>query len=145
MHRRAFLSSAFALGSLAVLGPLARAQTKPLAFADMHSHIGYYGGRLDLRELMIRNGMLVIAQKIVADTAVIRRIPGKGIQQVREPAPGELAGRFDKSLARLRAEHKSDGLTEITDSATLQRIIAGGTEPGVVIAAEGADFLDGDL
>jgi membrane dipeptidase len=93
---------------------------------------------------MTANGMLVVARKIVADGPVIRRFPGKGIQQVREPAAGELASRFDKAFERLKAEHDSQKLIEIVDAASFRRVLDG-REPGVVLAAEGADFIDGDL
>ena len=110
----------------------------------MHSHIGILGGRADVRDAMTRNGMLVVARKIVADGPVIRRFPGKGVQQVREPAPGELATRFDAALERMRDEHKTQNLIEIVDAGVLERAI-GAAEPAIVLAAEGGDFLEGDM
>lgn len=145
MHRRTFLGWSSALAGCAALRPFAaRAQAKPLVYADMHSHIGRLGGPVRIREALASNGMLVVARNIVADGPVIRRIAGKGIQQVREPAAGELADRFDRALAQTRAEHKSEKLPEIVDVATLERVM-GGSEPGIVIASEGGDFLDGDM
>jgi membrane dipeptidase len=145
VQRRRFVSAAAALAGIAALKPLrAVAQAKRLAYADMHSHIGLIGGRANVREAMTANGMLVVCRKIVADAPVIRRVPGKGVQQVREPAAGELAGRFDTMLARIRAEHTAQTLTEIVDAATLQRVSTG-QEPAVVVAAEGGDFIEGDL
>jgi membrane dipeptidase len=75
---------------------------------------------------------------------VIRRFPGKGIQQVREPGVGELAARFEKILASMKAEHASQDLVEVVNADSLKRVL-GGNEPAVVLAAEGADFIDGDM
>ena len=145
MDRRGFLASAAAVTACASLRPFAvLAQSRPLVYADMHSHLGILGGRANIRETMVANGMLVISRKIVADGPVIRRMPGKGVQQVREPAAGELAGRFDSVLARMKAEHKSENVAEITDAASFERVMKGG-EPAVVLASEGGDFIDGDM
>jgi membrane dipeptidase len=113
-------------------------------YADMHSHIGILGERLNIRDAMANNGMLVVARKIVADGPVIRRFPGKGIQQMREPASGELATRFDRLLERMKLEHKTENLAEIVNVATLRSVL-GGTQPAIVLASEGADFLERDM
>jgi membrane dipeptidase len=110
----------------------------------MHSHIGIIGGRTSVREAMTANGMLVVARKIVSDGPVIQRVQGRGIQQSRQPAAGELAGAFDRALRRIKSEHAEEKLTEIVDVATLDRVLAT-REPAVVLAAEGGDFIDGDL
>ncbi|MES2563434.1 MAG: membrane dipeptidase [Pseudomonadota bacterium] len=145
MDRRQFLSLMAGVASWRALRlQPALAQDKSLSYADMHSHIGVLGGHADVRETMMRNGVLVISRNIVSDAPVIRRIPGKGIQQVRQPAAGELASRFDLALERMRAEHKEQSLIEITDSVSLERVMSA-PEPGVVLTAEGGDFLDGDL
>src|SRR5512134_3162566 len=101
--RRSFLASSCALAASLLARPLtAVAQPKPLVYADMHSHIGILGNRVNIRDAMANNGMLVVARKIVADGPVIRRFPGKGIQQVREPASGELATRFERLIERMK-------------------------------------------
>ncbi len=109
----------------------------------MHSHIGLRGPA-NVREAMTKNGMLVVARKIVADRAVIRSVPGQGFRMFREPAPGELAKRFDEVLERMRTQHKSEGLAEIGSVEVLDRTVRSG-EPAVVLAAKGGDFLEGDL
>jgi membrane dipeptidase len=145
MRRRAFIGAAAAAAACSALRPFAaHAQAKPLAYADMHSHIGLLGGRAKIRDAMAANGMLVVCRKIVSDGPVIRRFPGKGVQQVREPAAGELASRFDRVLERMRGEHNAENLAEIVDAASLQRVI-GGSDPAIVIGAEGGDFIEGDL
>lgn len=145
MKRRQFLRLAPALAA-AALEPLSLlAQARAPEFADMHSHLGIIGPQVSVREAMTQNGMLVLARKIVADAPVIRRAGTDGaIQQYREPARGELASRFDTVLERLRNGHRPEGLAEIATVADLERVLHA-REPAVVLAAEGGDFLEGDL
>src|SRR4051812_29336537 len=95
MHRRHFLAASAALGARLVLP--ARAAASALTRCDMHTHVA--GGKLDLHEAMVRNGMLLLARTLSADRPVIRNEPGKGFRQIREPQPGELASSFDERLA----------------------------------------------
>ena len=121
-----------------------RAQGRPLRFADMHSHFGLLRGPANVREAMTKNGMLLVARKIVADQPVIRRAPGAGLHMFREPRPGELAKHFDGWIEKMREQHKEQRLAEIVSAEALDRAVSAG-EPVVAIAAEGADFLEGDL
>lgn len=143
MKRRQFLGAASAFAALALAPRAARAQARPLRFADMHSHIGIRKPA-DLREEMTKSGMLLVARKIVADGPVIRSVPGQGWRLARDPTPGELAGNFDSLLERMRLQHKREGLVEVVSAETLDRTVAGSV-PGIVLAAEGGDFLEGDL
>lgn len=143
MNRRRFLGSAGALAALAAAPFRAGAQGRPLRYADMHSHIGIRKPA-DVGDEFRRNGMLMVARKIVADGPVIRSVTGQGYQLFREPKPGELSGYFEASFARLRDQHGREGLVEVHSLETFDRVVAGGG-PGVVLAAEGGDFLEGDL
>ena len=143
MNRRRFLQAAAGFGACAFGAVATRAQSKPLRFADMHTHFGVTS-KVDVRDAMARNGMLLTPRTISADRAVIRHETGKGFRQVREPQPGELASQFDATVQRVREQNKAAGLVEVTDAATLRSALAG-TEPAVIIAAEGGDFLEGDL
>ncbi len=140
MNRRRFIAAA----SLFALAPLAgRAQERALRFADMHSHAGV-GRRLDtMRALMADNGMLIVARTIAADLPVTQSIRGR-IQTVREARPGELTEHFEKRLATLHASIRREGLAEIVSAETLDEVL-GKRVPAAVIAAEGGDFLEGDL
>jgi membrane dipeptidase len=143
MNRRHFLASTAAAVGAALAPRWARAQARPLRFADMHTHIGILRGTANVREAMTKNGMLLLARKIVADGPVIRRMQG-GIQMFREPKPGELAQFFDGWIEKMRAQHREERLPEIVSAEALDRALGAG-EPAVAIAAEGADFLEGDL
>jgi membrane dipeptidase len=143
MNRRSFLRTAGALAACAFAPLRAGAQARPLRYADMHSHVGIRG-TAEIRNELAANGMLLVARKIVADAPVIRSTPGQGWRFAREPAPGELSGYFDATLKRMREQHRREGLVEVTSAGALDRL-RGGSAPGVVIAAEGGDFLEGDL
>jgi membrane dipeptidase len=67
-----------------------------------------------------------------------------GIGAYRAAAPGELAGAFDKNVPLMRKRHQHEGLAEILSAADLERVLKEPT-PAIVLAAEGADFLEGDL
>lgn len=109
----------------------------------MHSHIGMRGAT-EIRDAMSRNGMLVVARKIVADGPVIRALPGQGFRVVREPGAGELGRRFDEWVVRLRRQHGSQTLSEIASRAALDRALRE-REPAIVLGAEGGDFLEGNI
>ncbi len=140
MKRRHFLACA---GALALAPWPARAQERTLRFADMHSHAGV-GRRIDnMRALMADNGMLIIARAIATDRPVTHTVKGR-ITVAREAQPGELAANFDDRLARLHTTLQREGLTEIVSAETLEHVLARRV-PAAVIAAEGGDFLEGDL
>jgi membrane dipeptidase len=139
MDRRNFIGAA---GALALLPRTLRAQARPLRYADMHSHIGL-GNRDSIREAMAKGGMLLVARKYVADYPVIRMMAG-GYGAHRAAAPGELSGLFDKNIPLVRERYRRDRLAEIASVADLDRALKDSV-PSVVVAAEGADFLEGDL
>jgi membrane dipeptidase len=144
--RRRFLQQAGAAiataAAAAWLPPVARAQGLPLRFADMHAHLGFKQG-LAIREAMTRNGMLIVAEKVVPDGSVTRAEKG-AYHSFREARPGELRRNFEVAFARRRATAKQEGLIEITSAEILDRVLKERT-PAFVLAAEGADFLENDL
>jgi membrane dipeptidase len=141
VSRRRMLQASIAL---LAAGPYAsRAQQPRVPIADMHSHYGMITRKLaesgfadDLRSQRVA----LVAWKLVADGRWIRRT-STGIQQASEPAPGDLAKFFNASLDRMTsyvAEHK---LKTVLTPADVEACIAG--ESGIVLASEGADFLEG--
>lgn len=143
MHRRRFLAAGAALS----LAPLAaRAQGRPLRYADMHSHYAMWGkdaSKTSIRAGMEQGGLLLIARKFVGDGPVIRLMAG-GYGVHRAAAPGELAASFDSRVPQMRARHRSEGLAEVLDAAALERVLQART-PAVALAVEGGDFLEGKL
>src|SRR5262245_40867714 len=107
MNRRRFLLTAAAAATAAAFAPRPlQAQSQPLRYADMHTHIGVFRSA-GIRDAMTRNGMQLLARKIVADRPVIGTYPGKGFQTMREAAPGELAQYFDARAEKLRAQNRA--------------------------------------
>jgi membrane dipeptidase len=135
------LRAALALAAACPLG--ARAQQPRIPLADMHSHYGMIQRRFassGFAEDLRNERVALVAWKLVADARWIRAT-NVGIEQAREPAPGELAQFFQASIERMRgyvAEHK---LRMVLARADVDACLAGDT--GVVLASEGADFLEG--
>lgn len=141
MQRRTLIAAA--LGAAASTMP-ARAQTARVPLADLHSHYGLLQRPLDssgLAEDLRGQGVALMAWKLVADQRWLRA-GATGIVQSAEPRPGELAAHFESQLARMKAYLARHGLRTVLARADVDAVLAG-NGPGVVLASEGADFLEG--
>jgi len=158
ISRRGLLAAGAALGLAAcvpipIVVPLpASASPAPVAglTADLHSH----AGRLILQrneverpfipvaEPMRRGGMALVCLAVVADTPTTRIADGR-IHAWRTPEPGELYEWSHRTFARAHRLVAEQGLAIVTDQASLDA--ASGERPSIVIAAEGADFLEGQI
>jgi membrane dipeptidase len=123
----------------------ARAQPKPVAIADMHSHWGMVRRRIAdadpaFADELRAQRVALVAWKMIADGRWIRST-ASGVEQVGEPAPGELGAYFDSHFARMRAYVQTHKLKLVLTPADVDACLAG--EAGVVLASEGADFLEG--
>lgn len=169
--RRVFLAAGAALGLAACArGPFASDadaaapgeaaapawQPAPGALTiDMHSHGGRVtvsrdpalGDRrpfLPLAAPMRAGGMQVICLAIVTDTTVTRvSASRRSFEPWRKPEPGELHALGQAEFARARALIAHEKLQVVTDAASLARLAPAG--PSVILAAEGADFLEGRI
>ena len=114
---------------------------------DIHSHAGRINrshAPLDSVAGPMRDGgMAVICLAIVADSPAIHTLPDRRIVAFRDPAPGELYRWSGTAFERVRQLVAEQRLAVVTDAASLQAARTGG--PAVIIAAEGADFLEGSL
>jgi membrane dipeptidase len=122
---------------------------------DLHSHAGHVslGRRANARpftpvaEPMRAGGMNVIALAIVTDSSadhVVTDAAGhRRIVAYREPAPGEMAARGEASFKRLHDLVAQENLRVVTTIAQLDAARDG--PPAVIVAAEGADFLEGRI
>jgi membrane dipeptidase len=122
---------------------------------DVHSH----GGRVilagqdsatlqrpftPLAAPMRDGGMNVVCLAIVADTTATHvNASGNGFEPYRTPEPGELYDHAQSAFARCAALIEQQGLHVIEDAAALRTVPAKG--PSVIIASEGADFLEGRI
>jgi membrane dipeptidase len=167
MTRRAFLASGTALGLAACMPgrfaaytdrepERARWQASSGALTiDMHSHAGHVivsrdpaiGARRPLTPVsasMRAGGMNVICLAIVTDTVVTHvSSDRKRFEAWREPQPGELYQLGQTEFARVSELVEREQLDVVTDAGMLAS--AGTERPCVIVAAEGADFLEGQL
>jgi len=131
----------------ATVSPATRALVADTLTVDIHSHAGRIinpnaplGGVV---EPMRTGGMSVICLAMVADRPVTRTSSDGRIAAFRTPAAGELYGWSQTAFARLQILAESEKLQVVTDTASLRAARARG--PSIVVAAEGADFLEGAL
>lgn len=125
------------------LGPLAARAASPVPIADMHSHYGMIARPMrgsGLAEDMRAQRVALVAWAMPSDLRWIRGTAA-GVEQAREPAPGTLAPFFAEMLGRMRAYVAESGLKTVLTAADIDACVAG--EAGVVLASEGADFLEG--
>ncbi|OZI66991.1 dipeptidase [Bordetella genomosp. 11] len=158
LNRRRFL----ALGALSGLAACAApGGTRPLPARqavptiDMHSHAGHINlGRAPVpppftpvAAPMRAGGMDVVCMAIVTDSSVdhiVETASGRRrIVAYRDPEPGEMAARGEAAFLRLHALMAEQGLRAVLDAPGLAAARAAGG--GVIVAAEGADFLEGDV
>jgi membrane dipeptidase len=121
----------------------------------MHSHAGHVivsrdpaiGVHRPLTAVsapMLAGGMNVICVAIVTDTTATRvSADRKRFEAWRTPEPGELYRLSQQEFARVNELVAREQLIVVTDTAALAS--AGNQGPCVIIAAEGADFLEGQL
>lgn len=143
ISRRKLLFAASALVAGAPFSGYAKDARVPIS--DMHSHYGMSSRRMGdsgLAQEMREQGVALVAWKLVADARWIRSTD-KGIVQVSEPVPGELARYFNAALDRMGAYLTAQKLKVVLSKADVDACIAG--ESGVVFASEGADFLEGRI
>ena len=122
---------------------------------DMHSHagrvivsrdpaIGAHRPFLPLAAPMRAGGMNVICLAIVTDTVVTHVTPDrKRIEAWRTPQDGELYALGQAEFARAYELIQREQMQVVTNAASLAANRK--TGPCVIIAAEGADFLEGRL
>lgn len=122
---------------------------------DMHSHagrvtvsrdpkIGANRPFLPVAEPMRAGGIHVICLAIVTDTTAVHvGAGGNRFEAFRTPEPGELYQLGMTEFARAQRLIEREQLHVVTDAASLAAM---GTQgPSVIIASEGADFLEGRI
>ena len=75
------------------------------------------------------------------DDTPFTRNTGRGIEQAKQPEPGELWTYFKRRVARYNAELDGFGVPKALTRADVDAALAG--QPHVVMAAEAANFLEG--
>jgi membrane dipeptidase len=160
LSRRHFLATAGMAASLAACTsyglptgvPQARRQTiedllTRTVTIDIHSHAGrVLRGTQPLTSVapsMRAGGMSAIGLAMTGDSGTVHLNSDERFEAYREPEPGELYLRSQSTFARILELVARDKMTVVKGVADLQTGRAG--KPGVIVAAEGADFLDTDV
>ena len=145
--RRALLRAALPpliSGPLALCPLISRAADTRIPIADMHSHFGLITRpalpSADFAEELRAQRVALIAWSLPSDMRWIHAVD-TGIEQAREPTAGELSAFFRERLGRMKAYVARSGLRAVLTSADVDACLAG--DSGVVLASEGADFLEG--
>lgn len=143
--RRAVLAAS----PLFCLPVVALAQALDGTAVDIHSHAGnltamsYGRGSFGpVADPMRQGSVSVICLAIVADSPIIKTIDGR-FRPGRDPAPLELANFSRRAFEALHALVREQNLPIIRTAADLRA--ARSTKPSVIVASEGADFLEGKL
>jgi membrane dipeptidase len=152
--RRRLLAAAAALAAPSIIGSRA-AQAIEAANAlvtgrltiDMHSHGGGFIHEDTtpdpVVDAMRAGGLAVACLAIVSDAPATKIWPDGRIHPVRDPEPGELYAWSKASFARMLQLVRGQGARVVGSTADLRAAPAGG--PAVIVAAEGADFLEGHI
>jgi membrane dipeptidase len=143
LSRRKLLLSTGAV--LAAASFSSNAQPVRVPIADVHSHFGMFSRKMaesGFAEEMRGQRIALVAWKLVADARWIRST-NNGVEQVSEPAPGDLSKYFNFALDRMNTYVVAQKLKVVLTKADVDTCIAG--ESGVVLACEGADFLEGRI
>ncbi len=118
---------------------------------DIHSHAGGIANALRIRAgsgysaitaPMRRGGMAAICLAMVSDSPTHHVVDGR-IRPYRTPDAGELYAYGTLAFGRIRALVENESLRIIARAADMRAISH--AAPGVIIAAEGADFLEGRI
>ena len=144
MRRRHWLQAAV---SAALVGSRSVDAQLRIPLADMHSHYGLITRSLagsGLADELRSQHVALMAWKLVADGRWIHAT-ATGIEQVSVPEPGALAAHFAATLGRMKAYLRQHQLKTVLSAADVDACIAADGTPGVVLASEGADFLEGQL
>jgi len=143
--RRALMAA----GPLFCLPVPAMAQTVDGMAVDIHSHSGNLiqlsfgrGSSAPVAEPMRQGGMSVIALAVVSDSPIIKLTNGR-LRPSRDPNPGELHTFTERAFTALHALAREQGLPIIRTAAELRAARSG--RPSVIVASEGADFLEGRI
>jgi membrane dipeptidase len=157
--RRRFLRIAGGAGvALASLGAMPRslAQADPrvaevlagVTAVDLHSHAG---GRIvntrtaspfNVAERMKRGRFGVVSMAVVADRSVISSTGGR-IAAFRQPRPGELYADTNGQFIVVLNMVRDQGFRLVRTPQDMP--VPGSDTPGLILAAEGADFLEGRI
>jgi len=116
---------------------------------DIHSHAGNLArgstsGRppAPVAEPMREGGVAAICLAVVSDAPIVRLTDGR-LRPSREPNPGELYSHTIRAFEMLHRLVGEQGMPIVRTAADLRG--ARSTTPSIIVASEGADFLEGRI
>lgn len=114
-----------------------------IPLGDMHAHLFFLGPKPASLHPLARNmaggGATLVAWSLVGDMPWIRSSSGR-LHQVGAPKSRAASAWLDRELARVKAHLSEQRLKIARSAADVERALKG--EPHVVLAVEGASFLD---
>jgi membrane dipeptidase len=152
--RNADLKPALSRRALIAASPLfclpvpAMAQAGGMA-VDLHSHAGNLipmsfgrGSFSDVAGPMRQGGVAAINLAVVSDSPIIKLTDGR-LRPSRDPQPGELYRHTMRSFEQVHALAKAQDMPIVRTAADLRA--AHSSRPSLIVASEGADFLEGKI
>jgi membrane dipeptidase len=143
MDRRHVIKSGLALPFAWTARALA---DQPVFIGDMHAHFFLRDGRhktTPIGESMFKAKATLVAWSISGDALWIAEQKGKGFVQTSVPKPGEAFSWFQRELRRIKALTAEQNLKIVRTAGDVELVLKG--EPHVVLAVEGANFIEGDI
>jgi len=143
MDRRQFIASGLSLPLSCASGAFA---ADPIFIGDMHAHF-YFDRQGVMRSpplggAMAAGNATLVAWSLVSDLLWIGATQ-RGIVQKAVPKPGDTLGWFERELARIKKHLAAQNLKIVTTARDVDRAVKG--EPHVVLAVEGASFIEDDV
>ena len=143
MDRRQLMKSGFAVP----LAWMTRAVAdEPVFIGDMHAHFFLRDGRhktTPIGESMTAAKATLVAWSMSGDAPWIGQQPGRGFVQTSIPKPGETFAWFQRQLGRMKTLLVEQNLKIVRTARDVELALKG--EPHVVLAVEGANFIEGDI
>jgi membrane dipeptidase len=139
VHRRKFLGCA--LASPFLIGNRAQAQS-PVFTGDMHFHSFFAESKYHLRPLaqaLAAGSTTLAAWSLVGD---LLWFDAKTYKQKSVPKPGESLGWFQREIGRIKEHLAQEKLRILRAPAHVDQALRG--QPHVVLAVEGANFIEND-
>lgn len=143
MDRRQLLKSGLVMPLS--LGSSASFAAEPIYIGDMHFHSFFGNSTYHSRPVgktMADGNATLVSWAISGDGLWITAGP-RGFVQKAEIKPGEALGYFQRDLARIKAHIAEQKLKIVRAPADVDRATAG--DPHIVLAVEGASFIEGDI
>lgn len=143
MNRRRVLKAGAAWSLALASGAAAK---EPIFIADMHFHLFFFGGNsadaMPLRKTMAAGNATLVAWSLVGDLLWLRPTP-RGLRQKGAPKAGAAREWFEQELARIKQHIADQNLKIVGTPGDVDLALKG--DPHVVLAIEGATFVDDDL